>query len=145
MLHLTTTLYFSCQIVSFEPDNQTFDHINCNFQLLFCFILMITWPELSPLCFGSKMRFDWSKLFEWLRRRCQHRLKQWPIKMGFRGVIWANVYGGLRWICRKVVPLHIGRCLWAHTRKNRPKFQRFRKGSDLTNFTIDSFCRYKAA
>jgi hypothetical protein len=22
-----------------------------------------------------------------------------------------------RWICRKVVPLHIGRCLWAHTRK----------------------------
>ena len=63
------------------------------------------------------MRFDWSKSFEWLRRRCQHRLKRWPIKMGFRGVIWANVYGGLRWICRKVVPLHIGRCLWAHTRK----------------------------
>jgi hypothetical protein len=84
----------------------------------------------SPLHFGSKTWFDWSKSFEWLRR-CQHRLKRWPIKMGFRGVIWANVYGGARWICL---------CLWAHTRKNWPKFQHFQKGSDLTNFTIDSFC-----
>ena len=97
----------------------------------------IVWslPELSPL------RFDWSKSFECLRRRCQHRLKRWPMKMGFWGVIWINVYGGPRWICRKVVPLHIGRFLWAHTRKNRPKFQRFKKGSDHTNFTVDSFCR----
>ena len=47
-----------------------------------------------PLHFGSKTRFDWSKSFEWLRRRCQHRLKRWPIKMGFRWVIWAIVYGG---------------------------------------------------
>ena len=86
------------------------------FQLSFCFILMITWPELSPYSFGSKTRFDWSKSFDWLRRRCQHRLKRWPINMGFRGVIWANVYGEPRWICRKLVPLHIGRCLWAHTR-----------------------------
>jgi hypothetical protein len=105
------------------------------FQLPFCFMLMIIWPELSPLRFGGKTRLDWSKSFEWLRRRCQHRLKR------IRGVIWANVYGGPRWICRKVVPLHIGGCLWAHTRNNRPKFKRFQKGSDLTNFTIDSFCR----
>jgi hypothetical protein len=27
------------------------------------------------------------------------------------------------------------------TRKNPPTFHRFQKGSDLTNFTIDSFCR----
>ena len=49
----------------------------------------IVWslPELSPLRFGSKTRFDWSKSFEWLRRGCQHRFKRWPIKMGFRGVM----------------------------------------------------------
>jgi hypothetical protein len=30
----------------------------------------------SPLRFGSKTRFDWLKSFEWLMRRCQHRLKR---------------------------------------------------------------------
>ena len=90
--------------------------------------------------FTSPLRFGWSKSFEWLRRRCQRRLKRWPIKMGFRR-FWANVYGESRWICRKVIPLHIGRCLWAHTRKNQPKFQHFQKGSDPTNISIDSFCR----